>query len=860
MKTRLIAVLSALVVVLIGPGSGAVPQSSDAVREVPVQAGSPWPSMRHDRRNTGRSSIRARYEDGDAPWAFQTGKGIFSVPVIDADGTAYFGSADRNFYAVDSQGHEAWRFQTGEVIDSAAVLGAYDEELGTSPVTFGSGDSHVYHLRTGEVTGDREVWKFKATAPPGAGQQVTWWEGNVVMGFDGEFYAGNTGGSMYALNPDGTLRWSYPTDNAIWTAAAIGNDGTTYWGSLDMSVYALDKDGKLVWRLPTLGFVASSIVLGNDGTAYVGSFDSKFYALDAATGVPKWTFQTSDHIYSSAALLEDDAGNTTAIYIASADGSVYALSPSGALLWRYDTGDVVRSSPSIGRAPDGDGNIVYIGSSNGKLYALDAQTGRRRWSYDATPDDPILRDRNDMNGAPALGATGIYATGEHGYLVYVPYDYCLHATDARCSTDPGDEFGNDVVRTYFVTPGGSTLPGDPTDSPAPATVINARLVVREGGETVDASMLAAPPALSGESLVSTFPAFDFTAQISGDGHFVHIAPNGFLAPDTEYSVRIGGNYTTGGLPVGNYVVGGTTVSPFNDVIRFRTAASAGSLPLSVGTNSVSAFDIRRLAVPMPPLIPSVNQIGFDSYDWIAGVLDIGPPNAAGEGNLLMWVVGTKHVGGQAVVDPNAYFSFPLAGRYKDDFVILNQRNLTLPFSFGDVPMRRFELRGQLGQDLRVRSGASLYAEVTCADVPFYGPLLYVTGLCNTEGTLPASGTFITDAYNPNGAANKRPEGLSVSRMTIQRPTLVQEGVVSAKLVLAPGASYPANSHVVSVVLADAATGEMVSMAYKENLRVIAGDDGNVSEVRLTLPAGTTLPSWVKAYVVTDVFPLYSRLL
>ncbi len=152
----------------------------------------------------------------------------------------------------------------------------------------------------------------------------------------------------------------------------------------------------------------------------------------------------------------DAQGKTTAIYIGSADGSIYALRPDGSLLWRYDTGDPIRSSPVVGRTPNGEGEIVYVGSSNGKLYAIDAASGRRRWSFDTTPPSGPLRDRNDLNGSPALGRHGIYIGGEHGYLAYVPYDYCLHRRDPRCERSPAQEFGSSVDRVFFVTPGGTT--------------------------------------------------------------------------------------------------------------------------------------------------------------------------------------------------------------------------------------------------------------------------------------------------------------------------------------------------------------------------------------------------------------------
>ncbi len=428
------------------------PTSPGPGRASAAAAASPWPEMRHDSHNTGRSAIVGSYR-GDRPWAFRTDRGVFSTPVIGADGTVYIGSGDTYFYAIGADGHLRWKIKTGGVIDAGAALSAFDPGLGSAPLTFGSGDDHLYHVSTPSRGRPRVLWRFRASVPPVKGQQVDWWEGPVAVGPGGVLYAGNTGGTAYAIRPDGRLVWTFTAGGSVWTTPAFAG-GSSYWGSLDLNIYKLNGSGRPVWHTFTPGFVISSPAIGTEGTVYVGSFDSKLYALDPATGKPRWTFETTDHIYSSPALGQDRAGHTNAIYIASTDGSVYALDPDGHLRWRYDTGDPIRSSPTLGVAPGpGHHEILYVGSSNGKLYALNADTGRRRWSYDTTPHDPALRDRNDLNASPALGRTGVYIAGEHGYVDYVPYDYCLHRRDPRCSTDPRQEFGTDVNRVFGVSAG-----------------------------------------------------------------------------------------------------------------------------------------------------------------------------------------------------------------------------------------------------------------------------------------------------------------------------------------------------------------------------------------------------------------------
>ena len=43
---------------------------------------------------------------------------------------------------------------------------------------------------------------------------------------------------FYAINPDGTLKWSYETGDKIECSPAIDSDGTVYIGSFDDKLYA----------------------------------------------------------------------------------------------------------------------------------------------------------------------------------------------------------------------------------------------------------------------------------------------------------------------------------------------------------------------------------------------------------------------------------------------------------------------------------------------------------------------------------------------------------------------------------------------------------------------------------------------
>jgi outer membrane protein assembly factor BamB len=812
---------------------------------VPVLAGSPWPEMRRDSRNTGESPIRGRYR-GDRPWAFRTGRGIFSTPVIGEDGTVYVGSADGYLYALGAGGRAVWRFRTGGIIDAAAALGRRSRVGRGFPITIGSGDETLYQLRSDPrrlQRGERVRWAFRSALPPATTQLVNWWEGNVAYGPDGNLYVGNTGGGAYSLTPQGEQRWVVQRANSVWTTPAFDQQGNSYWGSVDLYAYSLDRSGAQRWQTPFAGYVTSSPALGSDGTVYVGAFDGALHALDPDTGAPRWSFPPAEHIYGSPALSHDAQGQTSAIYVGSADGSVHAVRPDGSLIWRYDTGDPVRSSPVVGRKPNGNGEIVYVGSSNGKLYALDAETGARRWSFDTTPDGAALRDRNDLNGSPALGERGVYIGGEHGRVWFVPYDYCRKRPDPRCERSPGQEFADELDNVFPVTPGGTTKRGARERVPA-STVLGTRLIVREADITRDARMQGAPTA---DSLVSSNPPFAFQAQLSGDGHYLFIRPDGFLEPGTDYRVRVHGGWLD------------PDPGSFDSTLEFRTQprTSGAKLPLRVGGRSVGALELSRLALPLPSLLPSVNQIGFDSYDLIAGTLEKTKPGPDGIGEILMWVIGARSKANGAVgADPAGNFAFALAGQYRDDLVMLNASRLDLQFSFGPVPVRSLDFRGRLQPDGRFAPGASTYGQVTCASVPNYSAYLYVAGVCNPNDTLASFGTFLSDGYA--GRANERPEGVHAAEVTLRAPTAADDGAAVARLALDRGARYRTAKHLGSILLVDAATGNPVSLDYRTLTANVADDRGDLREIHLSIPAGTSLPQRVRIFVIADVFPLAIR--
>jgi outer membrane protein assembly factor BamB len=186
---------------------------------------------------------------------------IKSSPAVGADGTVYFGSRDRKFYAVSAAGKLKWSVTTGGWVDSSAALAA------DGSIYFGSWDKHLYALRP---DGGKK-WEF-------ASQGII--TSSPAIDGGGEIYFGAHDGKLYALGADGTAHWSFTTGGAILSSPALDPGGTVYFTSIDGHLYALGTDGKLKWKLRTGGVGESSPVLAEDGTVYVG-VNEKVMAVDA---------------------------------------------------------------------------------------------------------------------------------------------------------------------------------------------------------------------------------------------------------------------------------------------------------------------------------------------------------------------------------------------------------------------------------------------------------------------------------------------------------------------------------------------------------------------------------------------------
>ena len=318
-------------------------------------------------------------------WKFHTAGFVISSPAI-VTSTAYVGSTDGNFYAVNlATGDQKWKFATEARITSSPAV-----ERGT--VYFSSYDGKFYAL---DADTGKLKWKFQTAGEhrfaakhlhgslPEAETMpdpFDFYLSSPTLSGDAVYF-GSGDGNVYSLDAaSGKLNWKFTTGDVVHASPAVA-DRTVYVGSWDSYFYAIDTaTGKEKWRFKTgvdpdihnqVGIQSSAAVV--DGIVYFGCRDSNFYALDAATGEKKWSFNNKGSWVITSPALYDGK-----VYFGTSDTKqFYAFEAKGGgtpVLSLKFTWPIF-SSPAIA------GDTVYLGSHNGVLTAVDLKTAKVAWSF-----------------------------------------------------------------------------------------------------------------------------------------------------------------------------------------------------------------------------------------------------------------------------------------------------------------------------------------------------------------------------------------------------------------------------------------------------------------------------------------------
>lgn len=146
--------------------------------------------------------------------------------------------------------------------------------------------------------------------------------GRPAIGPDDTIHVAANDATLYAINPDGTQKWTFNlTDNSDSAPSIDPSDGTVYSDIFGNSIVAINPNGTQKWRTNVGSDVDSTPAVGPDSNIYFGTDGAKIYALEPI---------------------------------------------NGNVIWQFPTGDEVKTNPAVSLL----GSVVFAGSNDNKLYAV----------------------------------------------------------------------------------------------------------------------------------------------------------------------------------------------------------------------------------------------------------------------------------------------------------------------------------------------------------------------------------------------------------------------------------------------------------------------------------------------------------
>ena len=294
---------------------------------------------------------------------------------------------------------------------------------------------------------------------------VTRWSDTLVVGYvpeaavtglaDVQLTAGGATSNAVPLTVttrqvDGRVKWRFQVDaqyGYLLQRPAVGSDGTVVAHDPAGNVYALTPDGGLKWIFKTPAFAYGPPSIGADGTVYVASI-ATIYAL-AADGRLKWTF--TDSSVGQGIIIGPTVGPDGNIYAVTDFGGIgaFALSPAGSLLWSNPGNPPFREMGQIGAevafGPSRAGGAIdqlYAGDDNGVstggVLSTFGLAGTQRWAVAAGG-----ADNSGMHGQrqPAVGPDGtVYLTASGTFRDSC--GSCLFAFDPASGAQKWASFGS----------------------------------------------------------------------------------------------------------------------------------------------------------------------------------------------------------------------------------------------------------------------------------------------------------------------------------------------------------------------------------------------------------------------------------
>ena len=551
-------------------------------------------------------NLYALNPDGTQKWVFATGNIINTVPAIASDGTLRITAGD-TLFALDAGGDQLWSFETTREF--------------TSPAVNESGKTFLYDgfWSYGIDPDGSQDWRVQTnflTNNDTNGSPIIGADGAVYIATDSNANDGDDEGTLYKLDPDTGVRdWVAQLHGRVSSSPAIAADGTIYVPTYATRMYAINPDGTVKWQFFfSSGFslgVKASVSLGADGTIYVGTENDNFYAINPVDGTEIWHYAAESNVHSTAAVAADGT-----IYFGSQGNSFHAVNPDGTLKWFADIG-IDESSTTIL-----DDGTVLIGGEDGNLYAFNESNGgpaASSWPmfrHDSRGTGDVLFGGSDLPPVVAITGPADDATFNLGDAT----TFTGTATDL----DDGD-LGNAIDWSSSID---GALGTGATVGP---------ITLSEGSHTITASVIDSAANSDSATInlnviqpVNTPPTINISSPADGavftEADLITLIGTGSDTEDGDISGSIQWSSDLDGL-LGSGATIGATLSVGSHLVT-ASVTDSGSLS---ATQSITL--VVNEAPNTPPVIAITSPADGGSFEQGSAVTFVGSANDTEDGDL-----------------------------------------------------------------------------------------------------------------------------------------------------------------------------------------------------------------------------------
>jgi len=305
---------------------------------------------------TGGTRLKAiNPANGVIIWNFAPGTTFPSSPVILIDGSICVGGSNGTLYVVNKNGTLRWSKGFGSSIN-------YEVATNTDGTIFLAHGNKLYCISMdGEI-----IWTYTATdnfnSPP-------------VIGIDGSLYlSAAVPRTLYAINPDGTLKWKkqFPwaagndyDDPALLGIPAVDLNGLIFVGDSRGYLRGIAPEtGTLKYEYGGMDRASMTYqpITTTNGYVFIGCSNTLIYKFPGGI-----TFLPQGAVMSTPAIGADGKLYFGVAYqVNYHQYYFYAVSSSNmGEVWKCYIGHQMLSSPAIGK----DG-IAYVGTQDGYIYAI----------------------------------------------------------------------------------------------------------------------------------------------------------------------------------------------------------------------------------------------------------------------------------------------------------------------------------------------------------------------------------------------------------------------------------------------------------------------------------------------------------